>query len=251
MRTAFVPYRLFWLVGWILLSLSIHDQSFGQTHLSDQVDYMVHPVCTDASSNRPANINQYFIQIDILSIPDAEEDFNILLSDLSIVQFHVNDVDIPYTQVIGPFNHSGIGNTFRPLSLQSLDTGAKDDLLIPEVLCGYFTNNGLNQAGYFCEALDGAVIAQAAPPATVSSISPDQLYIYVLIDINNLVIAKNYTGLFRDVDELSKYSIHAYAVAFHEMQDFYNQIVIGNPISINSDIECYAFCGMFDLGVRC
>lgn len=249
MRTIVVPATLLrLLIGMVFwtISISVLAQS-----LSDDVGYAVYPVCRDLISNRDANINQYFIRIDILSIPDIEEDFNIILSDSSIVQFHVEETELPHIQIIGPFNHSGIGNSFMSLSLQSLNSGVTDELLIPEVLCGYFTNNGLNQPGYICVAEEGSVIAQSAPLITNSAARPDQLNIYVLKDDNDIVVDKNYTGLFQEVAELVQYSIHAYAVAFHEMQAFYDQIIIGVPISINSDVECFAFCGMYDLGVRC
>jgi uncharacterized repeat protein (TIGR01451 family) len=247
MRTLFVPARLLayvWSVLISLLALTVQSQN-----LYESVSYSVHPACFNPYDNKYATVDRYFLKVDINSIEGTEEDFSILLDGSSLVQFHVSS--LPHTQVIGPFKHSGTGTDFIEITLQSLNSGYSDDIFVSEVVCGYATSNGINQPGYFCDGLIPGVIAQSAPAQATNNRLPDQLNIYVLKDEQERVVGKNYTGLFDGLVDFNNYSLHAFAVSMGEHEGFFSEIIVGQPLMINHNLQCYALCGIFDLVTRC
>jgi len=248
MRTYYVPSRL--CAYACLVMLCISQSLLGQS-LFDQVSYTVQPACFNPNDGKYATEDRFFIKIDINSIEGAEENFGVTMNDVNIVQFHVDKTELPHTQIIGPFPHSGQGGYFIDLTLQSLESGYADDLLVSEVVCGYATSNGQNKPGYFCDGANQGVIAQSAPLEVNNTRAPDQLNIYVLKNDQEIVVDKNYTGLFEGLSDLETYTLHAFAVSTGEYQAFYKEIEVGSELLIDHNLQCYALCGLFDVFVRC
>lgn len=234
---------------YISLLMCLHE-AVGQS-IGDVMTYHVVPSCDSPDPDKPTQIGQYFLSLDISEFSLSEGDFDIIVDRQSILQFHVEQSDVPYQRLVGPFNHTGVGGSYYEYIIRSLSTGAADTLYLPELVCGLSTSNGLNNAGYYCENGYG-VVAQVTPePLDVPEL-PEKTYVYVLVDqVSQIVENRNFSGHFRDVEDLSTYEIHAFAIPFEEQADFINGIIIGEPLNQDELNTCFAVCGVYDVTVDC
>jgi len=188
-------------ITFCLLSMTVSGQTIG-----DIMDYHVVPSCDSSDPDKPTQIDQYFLSLDISSFDLAEDDFDIIVNRQSVLQFHVDQADIPQQRLIGPFTHSGVGGSFHEYIIRSISSGIADTLYLPELVCGYNTSNGLNSAGYFCEEGSYGIVAQVTPEALDVPELPEKTYVYVLIDhLSQLVVDRNFSGLFIHVMVLVVY----------------------------------------------
>lgn len=220
--------------------------------VSDLLSYSVIPSCESPDTNKPTQQNQYYFELTIKDLQEESEDLEILVDNNALVQFHIDKNELPFIRYVGPFDHSGVGGTYREYTLKSLSTGISDTLYLPEVVCGYFTSNGLNDAGYYCDQGAFGVIAQMSPEAIDLPKFPDKAYLYVLLEKGtNVTIDRNFSGLFNGLTDLSSYELHAFAIPFEEQASFINQVIIGEPFDQETFSACYATCGVFDVSIDC
>jgi len=247
-----IPVYKTWLLLFILTCIEVYSPLYGQSPVSQLMRYAVAPSCDSPLPDKPTNLNQYYLELSIDTLFVAEEDIEIKIDGESILQLHIDKMDAPFTRLVGPFNHSGIGGTFHEYVLRSLTTGVADTLYLPEIVCGRTTSNGLNSAGYFCDEGNYGLVAQVTPePLNVPAL-PEKTYVYVLIDkALGLVADRNFSGHFDGVEDLSEYEVHAFAVSFEEQADFINNIVIGQMLDQESLSICYALCGIYSVVVDC
>ncbi len=251
MRTAHVPSRLYGYVIGLLLICGSMSIGWSQSRLSETVSYAFKPVCINPVDGKEAEENRYFIRLDIRTIAGPEEDFNLSFQGQSLFQFHVETADLPATFAIGPIAHTGDGLGQVDMGLTSLLTGLTDEVEVAEALCGIFTDNGLHQPGYFCYGSTTGAIVQSAPFEVVSDVPIDQRSIYVLLNSDGIVVAKNYTGLFQGLTDDQHYSIYALGVSLAESDGLYSTIQIGRELDDSPDIQCYGLCGIYEFQVRC
>ena len=234
---------------YISLLVCLHDV-VGQS-IGDIMTYQVVPSCDSPDPDKPTQVGQYFLSLEISEFDLPDEDFDIIVDRQSVLQFHVDQADVPLQRLIGPFNHTGIGGSYYEYIIKSLTTGAADTLYLPELVCGLSTSNGLNNAGYYCENGYG-VVAQVAPEALDVPELPEKTYVYVLVNnTSQLVENRNFSGHFSDVVDLASYEIHAFAIPFEEQADFINGIIIGDPLDQDELNTCFAVCGVYNVTVDC
>ena len=225
--------------------------SFAQ-FLSEQISYNIIPSCESPTPDKPTGQGQYFIQLNIDQLIASEEDIEIIVDNKSQLQLHVERSDIPLQRFIGPFTHSGVGGTYQEFVMRSLSSGMADTLYIPELVCGFLTSNGLNSAGYFCDNGTYGVVAQMSPETLDLPEFPEKTYLYILAErLTNIVVDRNFSGLFANLDDLSRYEMHAFAIPFEEQASFINQVIIGETFDQEQFNICYATCGVFEVAVDC
>ncbi len=234
---------------YISLLMCLHD-AVGQS-IGDIMTYHIVPSCESPDPDKPTQVGQYFLSLDITEFDQTEGDFDILVDRQSVLQFHIDQSDVPFQRLVGPFNHTGVGGSYYEYIIRSLSSGVADTLYLPEVVCGLNTSNGLNNAGYYCENGYG-VVAQVTPePLDVPEL-PEKTYVYILVNhASQLVENRNFSGHFRDVQDLSAYEIHAFAIPFEEQADFINNIIIGASLNQEELNTCFAVCGIYDVTVDC
>ena len=233
------------VIGFLFSSMAYTQQ------LTTDIVYFVKPSCASPSANKKTQEDQFFFQLEITSVTQASH-LEVVVDGEPLIQFHVTENDLPYIKDVGPFRHSGIGGSYHEYILRSLDETTADTLFLPEVLCGYGTHNGENRPGYYCDGTTAGVIAQATPEGLSLPTLPEKMYIYVLLHrITKLVVAKNFSGHFANVEDLDKYEIHAFATAFDESADFINIVTIGAELDQKNLFVCHAFCGVFNVDPDC
>ena len=246
-----LPVHLTWLCMVVMCLLLSPAKANGQS-ISDIMSYSVIPSCESPDPNKPTSTDQFYLELNIdrLNVPGG--DFEVLVDRNSFVQFNIQQSDIPYQRFVGPFNHSGVGGSFHEYLIRFLDNGAADTLYLPEIVCAHFTHNGLNRAGYYCIGGDFGVVAQVSPePLSVPEL-PFKTYVYVLMDrATKLVVDRNFSGHFSQVDDLVHYEVHAFAVSFEMQAEFINNIVIGEGLDQEDLDVCYALCGIYDVVIDC
>ncbi len=253
MRGSCILSRLLCYVKVALLSLAA-TFALGQQALHHEVSYEIYATCTNPKDNKPAAIDKYFISINLLALDKANSgvinsnNFNVSRSGDDIVQFHVEEDDLPFNLVIGPFEQSVDG---IELSLGSLDNGLVDTLMIPGVLCGYVTHQGVDQPGYFCDGISSSVVAQASPHIVTNSSPRTHSNVYLLVDDEDVVRYKSFSGLFEEVLDQEYYEVQLYTIANHEVDAFYNEVQIDLPLTANPTLQCLALCGAYGVDVSC
>jgi len=221
--------------------------------IGDRIVYTVTPSCESPDPDKPTLREQYFLKLDISSFSDrTEDDIEIIVDGTPFVQLHIETSDLPITRFVGPFTHSGVGGTFREYIVRSLTDGIADTLYLPEVVCGISTSNGLNNAGYYCEDGLYGLVAQVTPEILEEPLLPEKTYLYILVESASLTIAdRNFSGHFQDLEDLSSYELHAYAIPFEEQASFLTDVVIGETFDEELFSVCFATCGVFDVLVDC
>lgn len=234
-----------------LIYISLPNQGMGQT-LSEYLQYHVIPSCDSPNPLKPTLANQFYLELMVTGLSEAEDDFEVYIDREAVLQFHVDSSQLPFRRLVGPFNHSRVGGTYREYIIQSLSLPQSDTLFLPELVCGHSTSNGLNSAGYYCNPDIYGVIAQVTPEALDAPEMPEKTYVYVLVNaISGHVEEKNFSGHFDEVTDLTNYEIHAFSVPFDKQDTFINGIIIGEELDQNSLDICYALCGVFDVMVDC
>jgi len=231
-----------------LTSFTLISQGIG-----DQIVYTVIPSCDSPDPNKPTLREQYFLKLEISSFSDRiEDDLEIIVDRSPFVQLHIDTADLPFTRFVGPFTHSGVGGTFKEYIIRSLSDGIADTLFLPEVVCGISTSNGLDNAGYYCEDGLYGLIAQVTPELLDEPLLPEKTYLYILVESESLTVAdRNFSGHFQDLEDLSSYELHAYAIPFEEQAAFLTDVIIGDPFDAELFSICFATCGVFDVLVDC
>ena len=221
--------------------------------IGDEIVYTVVPSCESPDPTKPTLPEQYFLQLEVSSISDRiEDDIEIIVDRTPFVQLHIDTADLPLTRFVGPFTHSRVGGTFIEYIVRSLSDGIADTLYLPEVVCGISTSNGLNNAGYYCEDGLYGLIAQVTPEVVTEPLLPEKTYLYILVEsASQTIIDRNFSGLFEDLEDLSSYELHAYAIPFEEQASFLRDVIIGAPFDDESFSICFATCGVFDVLVDC
>lgn len=220
--------------------------------LFDEVDYLVYPSCINPFDGKSAVQDKYFITFQISSIGGSAESFEILFNGEREMQVNVSSVDLPYENAIGPYPHSGFGGDYNTVTIRSLDSELSDDLIIGEAVCGYYTSFGDNMAGYFCSEEGFDLIAQSVPERISDESIPQKQYVYVLLDKETDLVAQvNKSGLFKDVNDLNLYEIHAFSLPYSRADEFLTAMIIGQPLDSDAPEICFAFCGVFEEEVRC
>ncbi len=219
--------------------------------LADVMSYHIAPSCDSPDPNKPTATNQYYLDLRIDELAESG-DFEIVVDRNSLVQFHVDEETTPYRRSVGPFNHSTVGGTYHEYILRSLTDGSADTLYLPELVCGHSTSNGLNNAGYYCGGDGYGIVAQVTPEVVEAPGLPDKAYVYVLaLSEGTVVVNRNFSGYFGDVEDLHLYEVHAYSTPFEDQAAFINSIVIGEPLDQNDLSTCFAVCGVFEVMVDC
>ena len=250
---SYIPMRYIWVV--LLLCYSFTADS--QEALTAHVSYDIVPTCVNPSDDRPASSGSFFILVsfDDLQVDSAEvlqENFEITVEDNAPIQFFVDQEQLPYAAIFGPFSiPADRPQRALQVNLRSIDNGVRDELLVSEVLCGVETNNGLNQPGSMCTVDDRFLFAQAQPPPVNGSRHQGGTYVYVLADSDGLIRAVNHTGLFNQIDDDGTYQIELFSVANHEIDSFIGEISIGEPLEMMVSSSCVASCGSYAVELSC
>jgi uncharacterized repeat protein (TIGR01451 family) len=246
------PMRYIWVV--LLLCFGLTAQT--QEALTSHVSYEILPTCVNPTDDRPASSGSFFILTSFtdLQVDDSgelQENFEITVEDGSPIQFFVDQEQLPYTAIFGPFTipEDRVERALR-VNLRSIDNGIGDELTVSEVLCGIETNNGLNQPGYMCTVDDQFLFAQAQPPPVNGDRHQGGTYVYVLADANGLIRGVNHTGLFNEVDDGS-FRIELFSVANHEVESFVGAITLGEPLEVMVSSSCVASCGSYAVEFSC
>lgn len=230
------------------------NYAIGQNQLYEEISYEVFAICTNPKDGKPAEIGKYFVSVEILDLDklnvgnDQTNNFDISIGSVDLLQFHVESIDLPFALTIGPFP---ISDDDLELSIRSLDNGKEDVLKVPSVLCGYTSHQGLDQPGYFCDGIDSYVIAQASPTKITNRDPITTTNVYLLVDDNEIVKHKSYSGLFEQVLDQEHYEVQLYAIANHEVEEFYQSIEIGEALTANPTLQCLSLCGAYVVEVRC
>lgn len=250
---SYIPMSYIWVV--LLLCYSFTADS--QEALTAHVSYDIVPTCVNPSDDRPASSGSFFILVsfDDLQVDSAEvlqENFEITVEDNAPIQFFVDQEQLPYAAIFGPFSiPADRPQRALQVNLRSIDNGVGDELLVSEVLCGVETNNGLNQPGSMCTVDDRFLFAQAQPPPVNGSRHQGGTYVYVLADSDGLIRAVNHTGLFNQIDDDGTYQIELFSVANHEIDSFIGEISIGEPLEMMVSSSCVASCGSYAVELSC
>ena len=221
--------------------------------IGDRIVYSVIPSCESPDPSKPTLRDQYFLKPEISGLSDrVEDDIEIIVDRTPFVQLHIDTSELPFTRFVGPFIHSGVGGTFKEYIVRSLSDGIADTLFLPEVVCGFSTSNGLDNAGFYCEDGLYGLVAQVTPEIVDEPLLPDKTYLYILVESESLIIVdRNFSGHFVDIDDLSSYELHAYAIPFEEQASFLNDVIIGTSFDEELFSICFATCGVFDVLVDC
>ena len=247
------PMRYIWVA--LLLCYSIISHSQGD--LTSYVSYDVLPTCVNPSDGRTAESGSFFIlttfrDLQVDSTEVLQENFEITVEDGNPIQFFVDQEQLPYAAIFGPFSiPADRPQRALQVNLRSIDNGVGDELLVSEVLCGVETNNGLNQPGSMCTVDDRFLFAQAQPPPVNGSRHQGGTYVYVLADSDGLIRAVNHTGLFNQIDDDGTYQIELFSVANHEIDSFIGEISIGEPLEMMVSSSCVASCGSYAVELSC
>ena len=102
---SYIPMRYIWVV--LLLCYSFTADS--QEALTAHVSYDIVPTCVNPSDDRPASSGSFFILVsfDDLQVDSAEvlqENFEITVEDNAPIQFFVDQEQLPYAAIFGPFS---------------------------------------------------------------------------------------------------------------------------------------------------
>jgi len=231
--------------------------SYSQGDLTSYVSYDVLPTCVNPSDERTAGSGSFFIlttfrDLQVDSTEALQENFEITVEEGTPIQFFVDQEQLPYTAIFGPFTipeereQRALG-----VNIRSIDNGVGDELLVSEVLCGISTNNGLNQPGFLCNADDQYLFAQAQPLPTNGIRNQGGTYVYVLSDSSGVIRGYNHTGLFSAVDNAGSFSIELFSVANHEVDSFVGGISLGDPLEVMLASSCFVSCGSYSLNFQC
>ena len=247
------PMRYIWVA--LLLCYSIISHSQGD--LTSYVSYDVLPTCVNPSDGRTAESGSFFIlttfrDLQVDSTEVLQENFEITVEDGNPIQFFVDQEQLPYAAIFGPFTiPEDRQERALQFSLRSIDNGLGDELLVTEVLCGITTNNGLNQPGFLCATDDQFLFAQAQPPPVSGNRQQGGTYVYVLSDVDGLIRGVNQTGLFDLIDDGGSFRIELFSIANHEVGSFMDGINLGDPLEFMIASSCFASCGSYELDFAC
>lgn len=250
---SYIPMRYIWVV--LLLCYSFIADS--QEALTTYVSYDIVPTCVNPSDDRQASGGSFFtlITFDDLQVDDSEalqENFEITVEEIPPIQFFVDQEQLPYTAIFGPFSiPEDRAQRALQLALRSIDNGIGDEVLVSEVLCGVATNNGINQPGFMCTVDDRFLFAQAQPPPVNGERHQGGTYVYVLADQSGLIRGVNHTGLFNQIDDDGSFRIELFSVANHEVDSFIREISIGEPLEVMMSSSCVASCGSYAVVLSC
>ncbi|MEL6122195.1 MAG: dockerin type I domain-containing protein [Bacteroidota bacterium] len=215
------------------------------------VEYQVRPWCEGPEDVKEQKPGQYFYELTVSDI-SATGHYEIVVDGEQLTQFQIEKSELPVTKRVGPYSHSGVGGTYHEYVFRSLDQLISDTLYLPELACGFITQNGLNRPGYRCGASSIEIVAQVAPEPISGPILPEKMYTYVLVDkTTDRIIAKNFSGYFEELSDLTLYEMHAYATSFDDAASFISSISIGGLLTDQDLSVCFAFCGAYDVETDC